>query len=84
VQRRTRVVHLHGIGERDHQPLALVPPETLDPLVACLVENMRGVVTLEVFGIDDFFSSKQAFEAAVKRWRNLQGFQNLGGLERYQ
>jgi sugar phosphate isomerase/epimerase len=83
-QGRTRVVHLHGIGERDHKSLALVPPEALNPVIAYLVENMRGVVTLEVFGVDDFFSSKKALEAAMKRWGDLRGFQNLGGLECHQ
>ena len=69
-QARTRIVHIHGSdsrGERDHQSLALMPPERLDPAVKHLVENMRGVVTMEVFGVDDFFSSRQALEAAVER-----------------
>jgi sugar phosphate isomerase/epimerase len=68
-QTRTRVVHIHGVGERDHQSLAQMPPEALDPVVAHLLENMRGVVTLEVFSVDDFLSSKSAFEAAVERCR---------------
>jgi sugar phosphate isomerase/epimerase len=75
-QNRTRVVHLHGIGERDHKSLALVPPEALDPVVAYLMENMRGVVTLEVFGVDDFFSSKQAFEAAAERCLRSANYAN--------
>jgi len=75
-QNRTRVVHLHGVGERDHKSLALVPPEALDPVVAYLVENMRGVVTLEVFGVDDFFSSKQALEAAVERCLRSANYAN--------
>ena len=66
-ERRTRVVHLHGVGERDHQSLALAPPDALDAVVKHLLENMRGVVTMEVFGVDDFFSSRQALEKAVKR-----------------
>jgi sugar phosphate isomerase/epimerase len=66
-QARTRVVHIHGVGERDHQSLARMPSDLLDPVVKHLAENMRGVVTLEVFGVDDFFSSKQALEAAVTR-----------------
>jgi len=68
---RTRVVHLHGIGERDHKSLALVPPELLNPVIAYLMENIRGVVTLEVFGVDDFLSSKQALEVAVERLRDI-------------
>jgi sugar phosphate isomerase/epimerase len=66
-QARTRVVHLHGIGERDHKSLAAMPPDALDSVVKHLLENTRGVVTLEVFGVDDFFSSKQALEASVER-----------------
>lgn len=66
-QARTRVVHIHGIGERDHQSLAMMPSDLLYPVVKHLIEEMRGVVTLEVFGVQDFFSSKQALEAAVTR-----------------
>jgi sugar phosphate isomerase/epimerase len=66
-QARTRVVHLHGIGKRDHQTLALMPSDALDPIVKHLLENMRGVVTIEVFGVDDFFSSRAALEAAAER-----------------
>jgi len=68
-QARTRVVHIHGVTERDHQSLAQMSPETLDPVVKHLLENMRGVVTIEVFSVDDFFSSKAALEAAVERCR---------------
>lgn len=66
-QAQTRVVHIHGIGERDHQSLALMPPDALDPVIQFLMDNMRGVVTIEVFGVDDFFSSRQALEQTVKR-----------------
>ena len=68
-QSQTRVVHLHGTGEHGHHSLALMPPDTLDSVVKHLLENMRGVVTLEVFGVNDFFSSKAALEAAVERCR---------------
>jgi len=66
-QTRTRVIHIHGIGERDHKSLAEMPFGLLDPIVHHLIERMRGVVTLEVFSVDDFFSSKAALEAAVER-----------------
>jgi len=66
-ERRTRVVHLHGVNERDHKSLAEVPPDALDPVVRHLLDNLRGVVTLEVFGVDDFFSSRAALEASVRR-----------------
>lgn len=66
-QSRTRVVHLHGVGERDHQSLALISPDALNPVTAYLLENMRGVVTLEVFGVDDLRSSMSALGTAIAR-----------------
>lgn len=61
---RARVVHLHGIGERDHQSLALMPPERLRPVVERLLD-FDGVVTLEVFGQEDFESSLAAWHEAA-------------------
>lgn len=61
---RARVVHVHGIGERDHQSLALLPPERLRPVVERLAA-FDGVVTLEVFGQDDFESSLAAWQTAA-------------------
>jgi len=70
-QARTRVVHIHGVRERDHKSLAAMPPDALDPAVKHLTENMRGVVTIEVFGVDDFFTSKAALQAAVERIQHV-------------
>jgi len=70
-QARTRIIHIHGgdsQAERDHKSLAEMSPGALDPVVKYLLENMRGVVTIEVFGVEDFFSSRAAMEAAVERW----------------
>jgi sugar phosphate isomerase/epimerase len=65
---RTRVVHMHGLGERDHKSLALMLPDTLDPVVAkLLAEDYRGVVTLEVFETSDFFTSRSALLDSVAR-----------------
>jgi adenosylcobalamin phosphodiesterase len=65
---RTRVIHLHGIGTRDHQSLHHIPVEQLQPVVdALLREAYRGVVTLEVFGTDDFFTSLQVLQEALER-----------------
>lgn len=64
---RTRVIHLHGLAERDHKSLAHVPPEQLYPVVALLLrERYAGVVTLEIFDQDDFHSSLAAFERACQ------------------
>ncbi|MCL4506240.1 MAG: sugar phosphate isomerase/epimerase [Chloroflexi bacterium] len=63
---RTRVIHLHGLGERDHQSLALMPAEQLDPVIDRL-RNYYGVLTLEVFSTSDFFDSRAALLESVKR-----------------
>jgi len=63
---RTRVVHLHGIGARDHQSLAHVPPAELCAVLGELVRSdYRGVVTVEVFGQSDFFTSLDAIARAA-------------------
>jgi sugar phosphate isomerase/epimerase len=68
---RLRVVHLHGIHERDHASLAHMPPARLDPVVGVLLEaGFDGVVTLEIFGEEDFWSSLDALAAAVQRIRS--------------
>jgi sugar phosphate isomerase/epimerase len=57
---RTRVIHLHGTGERDHQSLL---HQGLGPVAAILAlladRRYDGVLTLEVFGREDFFSSRE-------------------------
>jgi sugar phosphate isomerase/epimerase len=64
---RTRVIHLHGLAERDHKSLAHTPPEQLNPVVDLLLrERYAGVLTLEVFGEDDFHTSLAAFERACQ------------------
>ncbi len=67
---RLRVVHLHGVSERDHASLAHVPQQRLDAVVHFLLrEQYNGVVTLEVFGEEDFWSSLHALRASVDRFQ---------------
>jgi sugar phosphate isomerase/epimerase len=67
---RTRVIHLHGLSERDHKSLAHMPSEKLSPVVAALSRSgYAGVLTLEVFGQDDFETSMAALAAA---WQAVQ------------
>jgi len=54
---RARVIHLHGYSERDHRSLSFVPAEELDAVLAMLCGSYRGVVTVEVFGEEDFRQS---------------------------
>jgi sugar phosphate isomerase/epimerase len=65
---RTRVIHLHGLAERDHKSLALMAPEELDPVVEALLSfPYTGVLTLEVFETQDFFTSRQAMLNSIQR-----------------
>jgi len=65
---RTRVIHLHGIAGRDHKSLAHMPREQIAAVVEFLLhEKYAGVLTLEIFGEDDFHSSLAALEQSA-RW----------------
>ncbi|MBI5565733.1 MAG: sugar phosphate isomerase/epimerase [Chloroflexi bacterium] len=64
---RTRVIHLHGIAEHDHKSLAQQPREKIDAVLACLLrEKYAGVLTLEIFGEDDFLSSMVVLEQSAR------------------
>jgi sugar phosphate isomerase/epimerase len=64
-----RVVHIHGLHDgRDHQSLAHMAPVQLDPVVEFLLQRRyTGVVTLEVFGEEDFRTSLQAWNESCHR-----------------
>jgi sugar phosphate isomerase/epimerase len=64
---RTRVIHLHGIGERDHQSLGYVPAAQLDPVVRFLAQHFDGVLTLEVFDQADLEESLQVLHESLAR-----------------
>lgn len=65
---RTRVIHLHGYADRDHRALSFVPVEKLDAVLERLYRTgYSGVVTVEVFGEEDFRSSLAALQASVER-----------------
>ena len=64
---RTRVVHLHGIGLRDHESLHHAPAAMLDPVIWLLGRRFSGVVTLEVFSEQDFTSSLVALQDSLRR-----------------
>jgi sugar phosphate isomerase/epimerase len=73
--RRLRVIHLHGVladptqPNRDHRSLALMPEPVIDSVVHFLLRNdYRGVLTLEIFGEDDFWSSLAALHASIQRF----------------
>lgn len=68
---QTRVVHLHGLyAGRDHQSIVHTPPAMLDPVIDLLLRQAyNGVLTLEIFGEEDFWSSLEALQASIQRCR---------------
>jgi sugar phosphate isomerase/epimerase len=60
---RTRVIHMHGIAERDHRSLAFMPEEKVRAVWEELIHmNYTGVLTLEIFSEEDFVSSLEVIE----------------------
>lgn len=64
---RTRVIHIHGIGERDHSSLSHVPAAELDAVLQKLAADYRGVITLEIFSEPDFLTSLEAIRQSEQR-----------------
>ena len=61
--RETRVIHIHGIDERDHSSLRHVPKAQLEEVFNELIrQNYQGVITIEVFNQQDFLSSRDIFQ----------------------
>jgi hypothetical protein len=57
---------------RDHQSIAHTPPALLDPVInLLLIQGYTGVLTLEIFGEADFWSSLEALQASVDRCRQI-------------
>jgi sugar phosphate isomerase/epimerase len=60
---RTRVIHIHGIAERDHRSLAFMPEEKVRAVWDELLHaKYEGVLTLEIFSEEDFLSSMEVIE----------------------
>jgi sugar phosphate isomerase/epimerase len=61
--RETRVIHIHGIDERDHSSLRHVPKAQLEEVFNELIrQNYQSVITIEVFNQEDFFSSRDIIQ----------------------
>ena len=66
----TTIMHVHGIGTRDHQSLQLMATEKMDDLIRFLVEqNYTGVLTMEIFSENDLETSLQVIKDSVARLR---------------
>jgi len=66
--KETRVIHIHGIDERDHQSLINVPTEELKRVLDYIIHsNFNGVMTLESFSEEDFRSSMAAMSRVCEK-----------------
>ncbi len=64
---KTRVIHIHGIQERDHKSLEHVPDAQLQPVFELLwKQNYQGVITIEVFNEQDLKSSIEVIRRISK------------------
>jgi sugar phosphate isomerase/epimerase len=63
---RTRVMHLHGIADRDHKSLKHMPAEKVKAVWDVLTAAYSGVVTLEIFSQADFESSLAVLTAIME------------------
>ena len=60
---RVRVIHIHGLAERDHRSLAFMPEEKVRAVWDELIRaKYAGVLTLEIFSEEDFISSMEVIE----------------------
>jgi sugar phosphate isomerase/epimerase len=60
---RTRVIHIHGIAERDHRSLAFMAEQKVRAVWDELIHaKYDGVLTLEIFSEEDFLSSMEVIE----------------------
>lgn len=65
---RTRVIHIHGIAERDHRSLMFMPQENVRAVWDELLRaKYEGVLTLEIFSEEDFLSSMEI----IRRWNGM-------------
>jgi sugar phosphate isomerase/epimerase len=64
---RARVVHIHGVGKRDHKSLSLMPDDKLDPVVEFLHSGFGGVVTFEIFNERDLLDSLETLQRSLAR-----------------
>ncbi len=65
---RANVLHIHGVSDRDHRSLSQVPLEELYRVIRFVWQSgFQGVMTVEVFGQEDFETSMRAIEHVLIR-----------------
>jgi sugar phosphate isomerase/epimerase len=62
----TRVIHIHGINQRDHSSVSFIPEPTRIEIMRMLKRAAyKNILTIEVFNQDDLISSMAAIELAA-------------------
>lgn len=65
---RAKVLHIHGISGRDHKSLSHVPFDELYRVIQFVSHSgFQGVMTVEVFGEEDFRTSMHAIQNVLVR-----------------
>lgn len=62
-QARTTMMHLHGVGHRDHQALSFIPDDDWQT-VSQILRHFRGGLSLEIFSLEDL-------QVSLARMENL-------------
>ena len=65
---RARVLHIHGISERDHKSLSHVHMNELMRVIDCInASGFNGILTIEIFNEEDFHSSVCMLQEAMRK-----------------
>lgn len=65
---RAKVLHIHGISDRDHRSLSNVPFDEFTRVLSFILQSgFKGVMTIEVFGQEDFESSLAVLQDGFDR-----------------
>jgi sugar phosphate isomerase/epimerase len=65
---RAKILHIHGISGRDHKSLSHVPFDELHRVIHFVSQSgFQGVMTVEVFGEEDYQTSMHAIESVMKK-----------------
>jgi sugar phosphate isomerase/epimerase len=65
---RAKVLHIHGVSGRDHKSLSHVPFDELYRVIQFVSHSgFQGVMTVEVFGEEDFRTSMRAIQNVLVR-----------------
>ncbi|MEJ2717753.1 MAG: cobamide remodeling phosphodiesterase CbiR [Deltaproteobacteria bacterium] len=77
---RARVVHLHGVKNRDHEGMASMPAAWVDKVTERLIQGFDGVLTIEVFRESDLLECLNVLAQSMERQERGRRDGKKGGL----